>query len=177
MTESKDNLYVIISYFPLCHKRTFDDRAIVDLAVIGDRYAMLVMPKLDMSVRRFRLRRLMEYEDLSIGESVILFQPLQFSSGSILRSSSNIELDTIRGEFDQLSEQEQQIVLADTNRKITDVLQQRLPSGKRTRIGLVDQSDVDKDRFKILTNPFWIGPLDVVPFSSYATEYLRQNGA
>jgi hypothetical protein len=146
----------------------------LDWAVHDDRYAIVVMPKLEESVRRYKLRLLIEQEDLSQSNITILFQPLQFGSKPILETklpNSIIDVSDM-SEFKDLSEEDRQKVMELCAHNITTTISKRLPAGSKQRIGLIDQAEVDEENMQIATEPFWIGPLDVVPCSENAMKSL-----
>ena len=144
----------------------------LDWAVREDRYSVVIMPRLDESIKRFKLRCMMELEELPQNdqEYLILFQPLRFGSRPLLQSRSRGVLD--RAEFDKLSKDEQQVVIEFSARNMGEMLTKRLPDGSKHRVGLIDPASVDTKNMKITTEPFWIGPLDVRANSKQALDHL-----
>jgi hypothetical protein len=144
----------------------------LDWAVTDDRYSIVLMPNLSESVKRFKLRNLIEREDLSSGDKVILFQPLRFGSRPMLQSRSPNGLIDM-SEFDNLSAEEQKIAASFCHDNMITALSIRLPSGSKGRIGLLDPRDIVMDKLSVSREPMWIGPLDIVACSDNAIRNME----
>lgn len=144
----------------------------LDWAVADDRYSIVLMPNLDESIKRFRLRNLIEHEDLSSGDKIILFQPLRFRSQPMLQSRSLNGLIDMSG-FDNLSAEEQKDVARLCHDNMVTTLSIRLPSGTKGKIGLLDPKDISIDKLSMLKEPMWIGPLNIVACSDNAIKTME----
>ena len=144
----------------------------LDWGVHNDTYGIVIMPRLEESIKRFKLRCLIELEEFTQqSDFVILFQPLRFGSAPLVKPNSRVAAQ-VPG-FDKLTEQEQRLAMEFTTRNMKNMLTHRLVGGSQNRVGLIEQSDVDAEKMKILKEPFWIGPLEVIPNSEHAIKHLE----
>ena len=139
----------------------------LDWGVSVDRYALIIMPNLQESTSRFKRRCVMEREEfIEDRRTMMLFQPLSFGSCQTLKLTKK--------EFAQLPEAEQKKIIEANTAETTAMLSERLPPNSKRRIGLLDPDRIDVAKLTIDAEPFWIGPLNVVPNSDYAMKHLQE---
>lgn len=111
----------------------------LDWCMNEERYAIAIVPNFDQTIRRFKLRCLIEREEIvQDAKFSVLFQPIRFFSA-----------------------------------KPSPMFSDWKP-GPTTKIGMIDRSSVDVENKAMLAEPFWIGPIEIVPNSEWIRQFLEE---